>query len=141
MKIITTIKPQKIVKTSLGFDFRKIVASTKAEVISIATANHRLTFSNIGTGYIVPGPKTDYVRVFNLEKHRKVVEVLPTNPKTKAKNAKNVKDGKEELKRVVKTPGHWVAYVYDIPVEVLKVNNLRVTIGFRNFKIVKDTKW
>jgi hypothetical protein len=138
MKIITTIKPQKIVKTSLGFDFQKIVASTKDEVISLATANHQLTFFNLGAGYIVPGSNPQYLRVFNLEKHRKVVEVLPT--KAKAKNPPNTKNGKKELTRVVKTPGHWVAYVYDVPIEVLKINKLRVTIGNRNFKIIKNTK-
>ena len=66
------------------------------------------------------------VRVFSLEKRRKKVEVVT--------DKKLLKKG---IKRQIVSPSHWVATYYDIPVELLRVANLKVVQSNRTWWFVK----
>jgi hypothetical protein len=66
------------------------------------------------------------VRVFSLEKRRKKVEVVT--------DKKLLKKG---IKRQIVSPSHWVATYYDIPVELLRLANLRVVQSSRTWHFVK----
>lgn len=97
-----------------------VEAETKCDVIrkAIGTGRNWSTGTN-GTGY-VQRTNEDTIRVYNLEKHRKVVH-------------RTVVKGKKTSKIVKR--GHWVAFVYDFPVAALEAVGLRVVQGERTFKL------
>lgn len=98
----------------------RVEAETKRDVIrkAIGTGREWVTCTH-GTGY-VKHTNEDTIRVYNLEKHRKVVH-------------RTVVKGKKTSKIVKR--GHWVAFVYDFPVTALEVVGLRVVQGERTFKL------
>jgi hypothetical protein len=82
------------------------------------------TCSTHADAYLSMDNKT--VRVFSLEKRRKKVEVVT--------DKKLLKKG---IKRQIVSPSHWVATYYDIPVELLRVANLKVVQSSRTWHFVK----
>jgi hypothetical protein len=130
MKITINIKPKRmtvVTVDNLGFG-TKVVRSTKSTIVSHVVSNRHLTYSSdIGAGYVIGyNNKPDTIRVFNLEKRRPVVKIVT--------DKKLLKKG---IKRQVVTPGHWVAHVYDFPVDVLRATGMKVLQGTRTFKLVK----
>ena len=124
MKITINIKPKRMTVDNLGFG-TKVVRSTKAAIVRHVVSNRQLTYSSdIGTGYMTS--RGDTIRVVNLEKRRPVVKIVT--------DKKLLKKG---IKRQVVTPGHWVAHVYDFPVDVLRATGMKVLQGTRTFKLVK----
>lgn len=62
-----------------------------------------------------------YVYVYNLEKHRKKSERYGAN--------------NNKLKKARIVSKKWVCYYYQIPIELLKIMNVRVVQGNRTFKL------
>ena len=113
MKISTEIKPVKY--SAFG---------SKSNIVSKITQNKIRTFSSeFGDGYISNIINPDYVTVFNLEKHRR----KSTKHAFKGTNVK-----------VTTVHSHWDAYVYSIPISLLKAIDVKVTQGIRTFKFVKN---
>jgi hypothetical protein len=127
MKITITIKPKRMTVDNFGFG-TKLVRSTKAAIVRHVVYNRQLTYSSdIGTGYVIGyNNKPDTIRVVNLEKRRPVIKIVT--------DKKLLKKG---IKRQVVTPGHWVAHVYDFPVDVLRATGMKVVQGTRTFKLIK----
>jgi hypothetical protein len=106
-----------------NMDSTKIAGSTKDSVLRHIKRN--LVRGDCTYGYGLVALRNDnFVRVYNIEKRRKVVKVV-TDPK-------KLKKG---IKREIVTPSHWVATYYDFPLELLKVAKIRVVQGTRTFKI------
>lgn len=98
----------------------RVEAETKHDVTrkAIGSGRNWSTGTN-GVGYTKIGT-SDTIRVYNLEKHRKVVH-------------RTVVKGKKTSKIVKR--GHWVAFVYDFPIAALEVVGLRVVQGERTFTL------
>ena len=101
----------------------KFESTTKGSVISKIVGQHVLTISKHGTGYqTIGGSTSDTIRVYNLEKRRKVVE-------------RTLVKGKRSTKIIKRA--HWIAFVYDFPMSLLKCGNMKVVQGGRTFKLVQ----
>lgn len=101
-------------------------ASRVAIVRAISNGFSR-AFGVNGGNYLVPNWVGDgTIRVYTLEKRRKVVKVVV--PKKGPIDRKN---------RQVVRPAHWVGRVYDIPTSLLKALGLRVVQMPRTFHFVK----
>lgn len=98
-------------------------ATTKEQIVEKIEQYHMVSVGSTGN-YLAPYPhlNRNTIRVYNLEKHRKVVE-------------RKVKKGKTSSEIVSR--GHWVGYVYDIPKEFFKIGKLKVKQNYRNFIITK----
>lgn len=122
MQIAVNIKPQIVTAPNVfGSGIRR---STKRDVINaIRGSSWSPVYPNSGSG-LQRDHGGDTIRVYNLEKRRPVVATVT--------DKKLLKKG---VKRVVTTPGHWIAHVYDFPVELLKAAGLRVEQGPRTFTI------
>lgn len=123
-----------------GFDFFGRPRS-KDEVVKKISAGHLVAVDKHGSYLISYGDKNgDTVRVYNIEKRRKKVEIL-TKPKkwTKKQLLANGYAATDSviIKRIVKTPAHWVGFYYDIPVALLKMAGLAVVQGPRTFYFKK----
>lgn len=124
MQITLNVKPKVIKVPPYDMDFSKTVRSTKEQVKRKAIGHMHYVSSTYGTGYC--GLRdSETIRVINYEKRRPVIKVVT--------DKKLLKKG---IKRQVVTPGHWVAFVYDFPVELLKLAKLKVVQGTRTFKLV-----
>jgi hypothetical protein len=125
MQLTINIKPQ-IMTIQRIWSSSGVVRSTKAGLVNHIIGNRSLTFSSAGNGYMngTRSTDSDTIRVFNLEKRRPVVATVT--------DKKLLKKG---IKRVVVTPGHWVAHVYDFPFALLKAAGLQVKQGARTFTI------
>lgn len=101
----------------------RVTASTRDEIFAVISKDHVHTIGAYGT-YLsrLANGKSDTVRVYSIEKHRKIVSRKIVKNKTASS--------------VVITPGHWVGHFYDIPVATLKAGNLRVRQGLRTFEII-----
>lgn len=115
-------------KINLSFPAKKTTASTKQAIISKLSSLLVYSWGNYYSGALTPlritGNKDEeVVRVYNLEKRRKVVVRSKPN-----------KQGKKSSKVIC--PNHWVAHYYDIPVSVLKLAKLKVVQHARNFEFV-----
>lgn len=123
MQIAVNIKPQIVKASNLAFG-DGICRSTKRDVINVIRGSGWSdVWSTNGNG-LQRDRGGDTIRVYNLEKRRPVVATVT--------DKKLLKKG---VKRVVTTPGHWIAHVYDFPVALLKAAGLRVEQGPRTFKI------
>lgn len=103
-------------------------ARTKRSIVAKLSYCKVYSWGNNYSGTLTPfritGSKDEeIVRVYNLEKRRKVVVRSKPN-----------KQGKKTSKVI--SPNHWVAHYYDIPVYVLKLAKLKVVQHTRNFEFV-----
>jgi hypothetical protein len=122
MKVTVNVPGIKYVK---HYADNVVAKTTKAHVIRKIQGTLVAGFGMYGTGFVASAHKDrDFVRVYNIEKRRKVVKVV-TDPK-------KLKKG---IKREIVTPSHWVVTYYDFPLELLKVAKIRVVQGTRTFKI------
>ncbi len=112
MKFSFTLKP------------RIITGQTKHGLVSKIMANHVWTFSRNGSflGPVVKSGQRSTLRVYNLEKHRKVVKRTIVNGKKKSE---------------IVSPNHWVGFVYDIPLELIQLMEIKVIQDSRTFRIQK----
>lgn len=115
-------------KINLKFPAKKTTAGTKRSVVAALSYGKICSWSKHYSGALTPfritGSKDEeIVRVYNLEKRRKVVVRSKPN-----------KQGKKTSKVI--SPNHWVANYYDIPVVALKLAKLKVIQNTRNFKFV-----
>ena len=115
-------------KINLKFPAKKTTAGTKRSVVAALSYGKTCGWSNNYSGALTPfritGSKDEeIVRVYNLEKRRKVV----------VRSAPD-KHGNKTSKII--SPNHWVANYYDIPVVVLKLAKLKVVQHARNFEFV-----
>lgn len=111
-----------------------IKASTHAELMDKVTKNHcRSVGTSYGSGWTKLGRRdgNETVRVMNLHKVR-----------AKYKQERHKKDNPEKgyvkgqtNKSVLVREAHWVAYVYDISIELLKCTKLHVRQNARNWDI------
>ena len=113
-------------KINLKFPAKKTTAGTKRSVVAALSYGKVFGWSNNYSGALTPLRNTgskdeEIVRVYNLEKRRKVVVRSKPN-----------KQGKKTSKVI--SPNHWIAYYYDIPVVVLKLAKLKVVQHARNFE-------
>jgi hypothetical protein len=123
MRLSIDIKPTKLVITS--YSNSKVVASTKNEIVSKIKNNYKgltSTFSSVSSGALIDR-QGEYIIAYNLQKLRRKT--------TRRKSKRGV------ITEVVR-PGHWVAYVYRIPVSFLKVSNRKVDQRERNFALIKS---
>jgi hypothetical protein len=125
MKFTINVKPTIYTKRHYGLS-SEIVQSTKDEVVYSVKSGFCTTW-NSTTGQHLTNNKHNTARVYNLEKRRAKIKIT-TIPAEGRKKAKIVK---------TKTPGHWVAYVYDFDIALLKLLNLELKQGDRTFKITK----
>ena len=122
MKITVNVPGSKYAK---HYADNVVAKTTKAHVIRGIQGTLVGGFGTYGTGFVTFVYKDrDFVRVYNIEKRRKVVKVVT--------DSKKLKKG---IKREIVTPSHWVATYYDFPLELLKVAKIRVVQGTRTFKI------
>ena len=103
-------------------------ASTKRSIVAKLSYGKVYSWGNNYSGTLTPFRRNgsndeEIVRVYNLEKRRKVVVRSKPN-----------KQGKKTSKVI--SPNHWVAHYYDIPVSLLKLANLKVVQNNRNFDLV-----
>jgi hypothetical protein len=110
-------------KLTLNIRPVRVTATTRARVMSTIQGGHCVAMGSQGS-YLAPYPghNRDTVRVYNLEKRRKRVEIT-VHPRTK------------KVGRSVVSPAHWVGHYYDIPVEFLRLGRLRVRQLTRHFEI------
>lgn len=100
-------------------------ASTKSELLSKIGSGYCHTYTLI-KGVRIHGlsplmGKADHVRVYNLEKHNRKMEHYTERGQKKSR---------------MRNPLYWRAFVYDIPLDVLKTANLSVFQENRNFRLV-----
>jgi hypothetical protein len=116
---------------NINLKFRpvRVTGSSRSTVMSAISGGHVYTMGSNGI-YLAPYPGRDSgtIRVYNLEKHRKKVEIV-LNRKTK-----------KPSRRVV-TPAHWVGHYYDLPLDLLRTAGLKVNQHTRYFEITaKNSK-
>lgn len=111
----------------LNVNAQRVTGRTKHEIVSKLRSTMVRGFGNRYTNVLVSikitGNEERVVRVYNLEKRRKVVVRSKPN-----------KQGKKTSKVI--SPNHWVAHYYDIPASLLKLANLKVVQNNRNFDLV-----
>lgn len=111
----------------LNVNVRRVTGRTKHEIVSKLQSTMVRGFGNRYTNALISikitGNEEQVVRVYNIEKRRKVVVRSKPN-----------KQGKKTSKVI--SPNHWVAHYYDIPVSVLKLAKLKVVQNNRNFDLV-----
>lgn len=129
----------------------RAVASSHAEAMKIARGTLSTCWQIGGNSkyhhscYVTlrSGRNSDeqYLRVFNLEKQRKVVEVLDKPIKITArqatkmrKNGEHVDDSMMITRKVVR-PARWIVHTYMIPMSVAEALSLSVIQKNRNFEI------
>lgn len=111
-------------KLSIEFKPKRVVANTKAEILS-KISNNTYSYMYTGNGnylcnsFAETDPKT--IRVYSVEKRRKKVKRI-------------IKDNRTVFSQVI-SPDHWIGYYYDIPYQVIKCLNLRIQQSARTFKI------
>lgn len=135
MQIKLNIKPVHV----SGFDFIDCPRSKQEVINLISRGQSTVSCGSQGT-YLSMGRDSRMARVYNLEKRRKVVEVLakPKKWTKKMLRANGFLDTDVKYTtRIVKTPAHWVGVYYDIPLDVLKLAGLKVVQGNRTFYITK----
>lgn len=111
----------------LNVNAQRVTGRTKHEIVSKLQSTMVRGFGNRYTNALISikitGNEEQVVRVYNIEKRRKVVVRSKPN-----------KQGKKTSKVI--SPNHWVAHYYDIPVSVLKLAKLKVVQNNRNFDLV-----
>lgn len=139
MQIKLNIKPVRV----SGFDAIG-QARTKDQLVRVISAGHLTAIDQYGSHLISYGAiRGDTVRVYNIEKRRRKIEILAKPKKwTKKKLLANGYEATDVVftKRVVKTPAHWVGFYYDIPVSLLKMAGLAVAQGPRTFRLISTKK-
>lgn len=128
----------------------KYVAGSHAEILRMVRGGSYAWCGSGGSGYSFSGfsrslyDRNDtMVRVYSLEKHRKVVKLLDKPKKLTAKQKRDMMNAYPSrtpaddgmLRREVVWPAKWVAFVYDIPMEMIKLCGLDVKQGNRTFTI------
>lgn len=110
---------------------------SKNDILKVVIANTSRVFCSFGDGHM---PRDNVVRVYSLEKHRKVVKVLDKPIKWSKKqlraNGFDPAHHQRFTKREIVKPAHWAAVYYDIPVTVLDMMGMKVTQGERTWKMV-----
>lgn len=115
MKFTVNVKPS------------RYTGSSKYDVISKIRGNRGCTYSSYGNGLTNVGRFGDNtIRVYNL--HKVNTKVVQEKYKT------GDKKGQTKKSKVIK-PAHWVAYVYDFNIDMLKMLKLEVIQNNRNFTI------
>lgn len=107
MRISVNIKP------------KKITGNTKKELMQTINKFHMYTVTGSGN-YLASYYHKDMIRVFNVEKRRKKVELRTKNGK---------------LYHQIVSPNHWVGFIYDIPFNVVETMNLKIQQYHRHFRI------
>lgn len=137
------IVPNKYGQASVpGDNFFRTVYRTKAEIISSISKNWCLTSHGKSLRYVLTDKDANTVRLYNLEKHRRVVKVVPARKPTKDEIRKfNLSKEKAKTKcitREVVSGTYWTANVYDIPIDVIPfMGNVKITQMSDHFKIEK----
>lgn len=120
MKFTVNVKPN------------KLKANTNREIMRLVRGSRGYsTSSEFGSGLTTVGRYGDNkVRVYNLHKvHRKVVQ---------EKYKTGDKKGQTKKSKVIEK-AHWIAYVYDFDIALLKMLKLEVRQNTRNF-VIKPSK-
>lgn len=118
-------------KLTLNIKPTIITARTKNEILNKISRNDSMTKTFLSSRnyecqnvLTTIGKSSDSkIRVYNLEKHRAKFKQLTAGTKVKTKAKTLVKDG------------HWIAYVYDIPEDAIKLLGLKIDQKTRNFTI------
>jgi hypothetical protein len=95
-----------------------LTADSKRTLMPMVTRGTCFSIGTYGQHYAPVGSEFNFIRVFNLEKRRKRV-------------VRSVVKGKKTS--TVVRPAHWVAFVYDIPMEIFKSLKLKAVQGNRTF--------
>ena len=106
---------------------KKVVAKSKNELIEKISKNHVLTFMNHGDSILRKLPQDDVIRVYNLQK------IDSKYNRVYHKSGQNKGKYKESIKIV---DSHWVAFVYDFNINLLKLAKIKLVQKNRNFVMV-----
>ena len=115
MKIYVKVKPN------------KVVAQSKADLINKIMRGYSYTFSSWGDGHTRMNSDINMVRVYNL--HKVNSKYAKGDIITRGKNA-----GKRKPAVKIRD-AHWVAYVYDYNIDLLRMAGLTVSQNNRNYTI------
>lgn len=117
---------------------KKVYGSRKEELLSRVLGSHAwcITEGSIAHRPLFGDKKYTSIRVYNLHKVNakyRQIKYKTSNPKTGAVKGRTKKT---ELVR----KGEWIAYVYDLDVQLLRLAGLKVRQGTRNFTFEKVGK-
>lgn len=119
MKLTLNIKPKIIKARTKEQLLSKISGNGSMAKVFMSSRNYEC--QNVLT--TIGNSSDSKIRVYNLEKHRAKFKQLTAGTKVKTKAKTLVKDG------------HWIAYVYDIPEDAVKLLGLKINQKARNFVI------
>lgn len=117
---------------------KKVYGSRKEELLSRVLGSHAwcITEGSIAHRPLFGDKKYTSIRVYNLHKVNakyRQIKYKTSNPKTGAVKGRTKKT---ELVR----KGEWIAYVYDLDIQLLRLAGLKVRQGTRNFTFEKVGK-